>query len=276
MSVQGLLTQSLTIFVALLLAPLLTGWVNQCRAWLQNRSAPGLLQPLRMLHKLFHKDSVLAEHASPLFRSAPYIVFACMLLATALIPSLSTDLWLAPAADAIALVGLFALARVFISLAAMDIGTAFGSLGAEAERIHADLRAIIGRALCIRMVDAGSCNGCELEVHALGNPYYNLEGLGIKFVASPRHADLLLVSGPVSRHMAQALRRTWEAMPEPRLAVALGDCGCDGGVFGESYVSCGAVRNVIPVDCSVPGCPPPPLAILRGILAAVSVRSDAT
>lgn len=135
MSVQGLLTQSLTIFVALLLAPLLSGWVNQCRAWLQNRSAPGLLQPLRMLHKLFHKDSVLAEHASPLFRSAPYIVFACMLLATALIPSLSTDLWLAPAADAIALVGLFALARVFISLAAMDIGTAFGSLGARREML---------------------------------------------------------------------------------------------------------------------------------------------
>lgn len=147
-------------------------------------------------------------------------------------------------------------------------------LGTEAERIHADLRAILGRALAIRMVDAGSCNGCELEVHALGNPYYNLEGLGIKFVASPRHADLLLVSGPVSRHMAEALRRTYVAMPEPRLVIALGDCGCDGGVFGESYASCGAVRNVIPVDCVIPGCPPPPIAILRGILAALSSRAD--
>src|SRR6201981_3908113 len=92
-----------------------------------------------------------------------------------------------------------------------------------------------GRALTIRQVDAGSCNGCELEIHALGNPYYNIEGLGIRFVASPRHADLLLVTGPVSRHMRVALERTYEAMPEPRLVVAVGDCGCTGGVFGESY-----------------------------------------
>jgi formate hydrogenlyase subunit 4 len=135
MSVLGSLSQLLEIVVALLLAPLLVGWVNQCRAWLQNKSAPGLLQPYRVLHKLFNKESVVAEHASPLFRSAPYIVFSCMLLASAMVPTLSTDLPLAPAADAIALVGLFALARVFISLAAMDVGTAFGTMGARREML---------------------------------------------------------------------------------------------------------------------------------------------
>ena len=138
-----------------------------------------------------------------------------------------------------------------------------------AERIQRELLDILGQALAIRQVDAGSCNGCELEIHALNNPYYNLEGLGIKFVASPRHADLLLVTGPVSRHMAAALRRTYEATPEPRLVVAVGECGCNGGVFGESYASCGRVANVIPVDVEIPGCPPPPLEILRGILSAV-------
>ena len=135
MSVLGSLSQLLEIVVALLLAPLLVGWINQWRAWLQNKSGPGLLQPYRVLHKLFNKESVVAEHASPLFRAAPYIVFSCMLLASAIIPTLSTDLPLAPAADAIALVGLFALARVFISLAAMDIGTAFGTMGARREML---------------------------------------------------------------------------------------------------------------------------------------------
>ena len=135
MTLLGTLSQLLEIAAALALAPLLTGWVNQCRAWLQNKSAPGLLMPYRVLHKLFNKDSVLAEHASPLFRSAPYIVFGCMTLACAIIPTLSTDLPLATAADAIALVGLFALARVFMSLAAMDVGTAFGSLGARREML---------------------------------------------------------------------------------------------------------------------------------------------
>lgn len=125
-------------------------------------------------------------------------------------------------------------------------------------------------ALTIRHVDAGSCNGCELEINALGNPCYNLEGLGIRFVASPRHADLLLVTGPVARHMETALRRTYAATPEPKLVVALGDCGCSGGVFGESYASCGRVSNVIPVDVAVPGCPPTPLAILQGILTAIA------
>ncbi|KWW32728.1 Ni,Fe-hydrogenase III small subunit [Cupriavidus metallidurans] len=137
------------------------------------------------------------------------------------------------------------------------------------ERIHKDLLDILGRALTIRQVDAGSCNGCELEIHALGNPYYNIEGLGVRFVASPRHADMLLVTGPVSRHMEEALRRTYEATPEPKLVVAVGDCGCTSGIFGESYASCGRVSNVIPVDLSVPGCPPPPIDILRGILGAV-------
>jgi formate hydrogenlyase subunit 4 len=135
MSGLGFLSQAMEIAVALALAPLLTGWVNQCRAWLQNRSAPPLLQPYRLLHKLFHKDSVLAEQASPLFRGAPYVVFGCMTLACAIVPTLSTELPLSPAADAIALVGLFALARVFISLAAMDIGTAFGTLGARREML---------------------------------------------------------------------------------------------------------------------------------------------
>jgi Ni,Fe-hydrogenase III small subunit len=141
--------------------------------------------------------------------------------------------------------------------------------GHEAQRIRQEILAVLGRALTIRQVDAGSCNGCELEIHAVNNPYYNLEGLGIRFVASPRHADMLLVTGPVSRNMAQALRRTWEAVPDPKLVVALGECACDGGIFGEGYASLGRVSNVIPVDFSIAGCPPPPLEILRGILGAV-------
>ena len=135
MSFFGFVSQLLEIAVALALAPLLVGWVNQLRAWLQNKSAPPLLQPYRMLHKLFHKEPVLAHHASSLFRAVPYIVFGCMVLACAIIPTLSIDLPLSKAADAIALVGLFALARVFISLAAMDVGTAFGSLGARREML---------------------------------------------------------------------------------------------------------------------------------------------
>ena len=135
MSFTGFLAQLMEIAIAIALAPLLTGWVNQWRAWLQNKSAPSLWQPYRMLHKLFNKESTVADHASRLFRSAPYVVFGCMTLACAIIPTLSTDLPLAAAADAIALVGLFALARVFISLAAMDIGTAFGTMGARREML---------------------------------------------------------------------------------------------------------------------------------------------
>ena len=144
-----------------------------------------------------------------------------------------------------------------------------GALVAAASSIHSEILAILGQALTIRQVDAGSCNGCELEIHALNNPYYNLEGRGIRFVASPRHADMLLVTGPVARNMAVALQRTYDATPAPKLVVAVGDCGCSGGIFGESYASCGRVANLIPVDVSVPGCPPPPLEILRGILVAV-------
>ena len=153
--------------------------------------------------------------------------------------------------------------------AAPDIGE---TAEAEAAHIQRALLDILGQALTIRQVDAGSCNGCELEIHALGNPYYNIEGLGIKFVASPRHADLLLVTGPVSRNMEMALRRTYDATPDPKLVVAVGDCACDGGVFGETYATCGKVANVIPVDEVVAGCPPEPLEILRGILRAVRRR----
>ena len=140
-------------------------------------------------------------------------------------------------------------------------------------RLQEKVLRTLGRALTIRQVDAGSCNGCELEIHALGNPYYNIEGLGIKFVASPRHADMLLVTGPVSRHMEIALKRTYDATPEPKLVVALGDCGCTGGIYGESYASCGRVSNVIPVDVCVPGCPPTPAAIMQGILTAINVKN---
>jgi Ni,Fe-hydrogenase III small subunit len=146
------------------------------------------------------------------------------------------------------------------------------ALRTQLPRLEAEVLALLGRALTIRHVDAGSCNGCELEIHATGNPYYNLEGMGIKFVASPRHADLLLVTGPVSRNMAEALRRTYAAMPEPKLVVAVGDCGCSGGVFGESYASLGKVANVIPVDVAVPGCPPSPARIMQAIVTAVSAR----
>ena len=136
--------------------------------------------------------------------------------------------------------------------------------------IQHEIVRLLGRALVIRQVDAGSCNGCELEIHALNNPYYNIEGLGIRFAASPRHADMLLVTGPVSRNMERALRIAYEAMPDPKLVVAVGDCGRDGGVFGEGYATCGGVSKVIPVDVVVPGCPPPPVDILRGILTAIS------
>jgi len=132
----------------------------------------------------------------------------------------------------------------------------------------------LGRALCIRHIDAGSCNGCELEIHALNNPIYSLESLGIRFVASPRHADLLLVTGPVSRNMEVALRRTYEATPHPKLVVALGDCCCSGGIFGAGYATCGAVSQVIPVDVAVPGCPPTPARILQGILTALTQSRD--
>jgi Ni,Fe-hydrogenase III small subunit len=137
------------------------------------------------------------------------------------------------------------------------------------EALQKNIRAILGRALCIRHVDAGSCNGCELEIVALNNPYYNLEGEGIKFVASPRHADLLLVTGPVSVNMEEALKRTYDAVPDPKLVIAVGDCGVCGGVFGRSYASRGGVARVIPVHHTITGCPPTPAAILGAILQTV-------
>jgi Ni,Fe-hydrogenase III small subunit len=146
------------------------------------------------------------------------------------------------------------------------------ALRVMAERLRAEVLQYFAGALTIRHVDAGSCNGCELEIHMCNNPYYNLEGLGIRFVASPRHADMLLVTGPVSRHMETALKRTYDATPDPKLVVAIGDCGCTGGIFGEGYASCGRVSNVIPVDVAVPGCPPTPLAIMQGILTAISAK----
>ena len=144
------------------------------------------------------------------------------------------------------------------------------TLRTTAQQLSDAMRQRLGRALVIRHVDAGSCNGCELEIHALGNPYYNLEALGIKFSASPRHADLLLVTGPVAKNMETAVKRAYDATPEPRLVVAVGDCGCTGGLFGETYASCGRVGNVIPVDVSIPGCPPTPLQLMQGILAAIA------
>ena len=147
------------------------------------------------------------------------------------------------------------------------------SAAAATQHLQQRIAQLFGRALNIRHVDAGSCNGCELEIQALNNPLYNLEGLGIRFVASPRHADLLLVTGPVARNMRAALLRTYEATPDPKLVVALGECGCTGGIFGESYASCGPVSSVLPVDASISGCPPSPQRILAGILAAIAART---
>lgn len=142
----------------------------------------------------------------------------------------------------------------------------------EIDRLHDEILDVLGRALTIRQVDAGSCNGCELEIQALNNPYYNLEGRGIKFVASPRHADMLLVTGSVTKNMENALRIAYDGTPDPKLVVAVGDCGCNGGVFGESYACCGAIENVIGVDLRIPGCPPTPQDLMQGILAAIRVR----
>ena len=149
------------------------------------------------------------------------------------------------------------------------------TLRVTGERLADEILRVFGGSLAIRHVDAGSCNGCELEIHMLNNAYYNIEALGIKFVASPRHADLLLVTGPVSRNMETALQRTYVAVPDPKLVVAVGDCGCTGGIFGASYASCGRVANVIPVDVAVPGCPPTPIALMQGILTAIATKRPA-
>jgi Ni,Fe-hydrogenase III small subunit len=130
-------------------------------------------------------------------------------------------------------------------------------------------RASLGRSLSIREIDAGSCNGCELEIHALNNPYYDLERFGLKFVASPRHADVLMITGPVTRNMREALERTYVATPDPKWVVAIGDCAFDGGLFADSYAVVGGVSQVVPVDLHVRGCPPSPERLLSGLLALI-------
>jgi Ni,Fe-hydrogenase III small subunit len=141
----------------------------------------------------------------------------------------------------------------------------------ELERLGIEVKGHIEQkfsgSIAIRAVDAGSCNGCELEIQALNNPFYDIERFGIHFVASPRHADVLMVTGPVSRHMQTALLRVYESTPNPKWVVAVGDCASCGGEFGVSYASCGAVANVIPVDLTINGCPPTPLALIKGMLA---------
>jgi Ni,Fe-hydrogenase III small subunit/formate hydrogenlyase subunit 6/NADH:ubiquinone oxidoreductase subunit I len=143
------------------------------------------------------------------------------------------------------------------------------TLDALGAQVKARVDKVLGRSLHIREVDAGSCNGCELEIVGLNSPVYDIERFGIHFVASPRHADMLLVTGPVSRNMELALRKTYNATPEPRLVVAVGACGCSGGIFGQNYASLGGVDKVIPVDVYIPGCPPNPHALLQGILTAI-------
>jgi len=151
----------------------------------------------------------------------------------------------------------------------LDAGIDAGikEVGARLEEV---VRKRFRGSLTIRQVDAGSCNGCELEIHAINNPIYNCERFGIHFTASPRFADMLLVTGPVSHNMEIALRRTYVSTPPPKLVVAVGDCGCNGGIFGESYASLGGVDKVIPVNVHIPGCPPTPDALLNGILRAIS------
>src|SRR5579862_6511060 len=143
---------------------------------------------------------------------------------------------------------------------------ALAELSASVDRAA---RRRLGRSLSIRQVDAGSCNGCELEIHALNNAFYDLERFGLRFVASPRHADVLLVTGPVTRNMRQALERTYQATPNPKWVVAVGDCALDGGIFAGSYAVVGGVSSVVPVDLHIRGCPPSPVAILKGLIALV-------
>src|SRR4249920_2878623 len=141
------------------------------------------------------------------------------------------------------------------------------ALAELASRVNGASRKRLGRSLAIREVDAGSCNGCELEIHALNNVFYDLERLGLRFVASPRHADVLLVTGPVTKNMREALERTYNATPDPKWVVAVGDCAVDGGIFAASYAVAGGVSAVVPVDLHIRGCPPTPLHLLEGLLA---------
>jgi Ni,Fe-hydrogenase III small subunit len=143
------------------------------------------------------------------------------------------------------------------------------ALAELAKSLDRTARRKLGRSLSIREVDAGSCNGCELEIHALNNAFYDLERFGLRFVASPRHADVLMVTGPVTRNMREALERTYNATPDPKWVVAVGDCARDGGLFAGSYAVEGGVANVVPVDLHIPGCPPRPIDLLKGLLALV-------
>jgi Ni,Fe-hydrogenase III small subunit len=145
-----------------------------------------------------------------------------------------------------------------------------------AQRVDRAAKARLGRSLSIREVDAGSCNGCELEIHALSNAFYDLERFGLRFVASPRHADVLMVTGPVTKNMAEALQRTFNATPDPKWVVAVGDCARDGGCFARSYAVIGSVSQVVPVDLHIPGCPPPPTAILQGLLSLLERSAKST
>ncbi len=138
-----------------------------------------------------------------------------------------------------------------------------------AQRLERSARRRLGRSLAIRHVDVGSCNGCELEMHALGNAFYDLERFGLRFVASPRHADVLMVTGPLCKNMSEALERTWLATPEPKWVVAVGDCAADGGIFAPSYACLGGISTLVPVDLHVPGCPPDPLRLLSGLLGLI-------
>jgi Ni,Fe-hydrogenase III small subunit len=147
------------------------------------------------------------------------------------------------------------------------------ALAELAGRLDAAARRRLGRSLAIREVDAGSCNGCELEIHALNNAFYDLERFGIRFVASPRHADVLLVTGPVTRNMHEALERTYAATPSPKWVVAVGDCAFDGGIFAGSYAVTGGVSAVVPVDLHIRGCPPTPMQLLSGMLALLRASS---
>ncbi|MCP5420664.1 MAG: NADH-quinone oxidoreductase subunit B family protein [Gammaproteobacteria bacterium] len=161
------------------------------------------------------------------------------------------------------------LRRTLTQAAPQPSQTALAELG---ERLKVTTRRRLGRSLSIREVDAGSCNGCELEIHALNNAYYDVERFGIRFVASPRHADVLLVTGPVTANMREALQRTYNATPDPKWVVAVGDCGRDGGVFCGSYACVGGVGEVIPVDLHIDGCPPTPEQLLEGLLALLAMQ----
>ena len=136
-----------------------------------------------------------------------------------------------------------------------------------AKNVEKAAQARLGRSLSIRQVDAGSCNGCELEIHALANAFYDLERFGLRVVASPRHADVLMVTGPVTKNMREALERTYNATPDPKWVIAVGGCAADGGIFRGSYAVAGGVADVVPVDLHIPGCPPSPTALLKGLLA---------